>query len=154
MTRIVQMAKKPRLTRQLDVIALDVELRAKYRDPKQKLDVLLIPAFVKIFDLHDRQLASLRCARLAIGAENFRRDHRGRWPDNMNQLVPACLVEVPLDPFKEGPLRYTRLNDGVLIYSAGPNQDDEPIDPEKWQRHGTDPFFRLWDLDRRGPTPD
>jgi hypothetical protein len=68
--------------------------------------------------------------------------------------IPAYLERIPLDPFDGAPLRYRRLDDGVVIYSVGPDGKDNGgkfgKDPMK---EGTDRGFRLWDVPIRRQPP-
>jgi hypothetical protein len=66
------------------------------------------------------------------------------------------LNEVPIDPFDGKPLRYTRVKDGVVVYSVGPDggNDSGAFDPKKSAYEpGQDIVFRLYDLDQRGLPP-
>jgi hypothetical protein len=68
--------------------------------------------------------ARLRCARVAVAAERYRRA-KGRWPERMDDLVPEYLDAVPLDPYGSGEaLRYRRRPDGADLYSLLPDGVD------------------------------
>ncbi|MGA2534279.1 MAG: hypothetical protein ABSG19_14735 [Candidatus Aminicenantales bacterium] len=49
----------------------------------------------------------------------------GRYPENLEALVPDILPEVPVDPFTGKPLVYKMENGELLIYSLGSNQKDD-----------------------------
>jgi hypothetical protein len=99
-----------------------------------------------IEDYFLRVHALMRCAIVALAAERYRIDH-GNWPGNIADLVPNYLDAVPLDPFDATPLRYRRIDQGVVLSSVGPKpvpaySDSRPIE------------FRLWNVDqRRQKTP-
>jgi hypothetical protein len=99
--------------------------------------------------------AEFRCAVVALAAERFRRRH-GRWPGRLDELAPEYLATVPADPFGGGPLRLRRLPDGLVIYSVGPDGQDDGGDvrgvPEPFKT-GLDLGFRLWDVDHRRQAP-
>ncbi len=65
----------------------------------------------------------LLTAELALQA--FQQEHAAL-PDNLNQLVPNYLNEIPTDPFDLGglPLRYRRDGNSFLVYSIGPDTTD------------------------------
>jgi ABC-type Na+ efflux pump permease subunit len=97
----------------------------------------------------------LRCAVAALAAERFRR-RRGRWPERLDDLVPDFLDKVPADPFDGAPLRLRRLPDGLVIYSAGSDGQDDGGDVQTIpgvNEDGKDVGFRLWDVARRRQEP-
>jgi hypothetical protein len=49
----------------------------------------------------------------------------GRYPENLEALVPGLLPEIPIDPFTGKPLVYKIENGELLIYSLGSNQKDD-----------------------------
>jgi hypothetical protein len=119
---------------------------------------------IRITAFH-RHRAELRCAAVMVAVERYRRA-TNRWPDALIDLVPAYLPSVPLDPFAGTPLHYRRLDDGVVIYSFGPDGKDnggnldEPDEPfeliHRWKKatdEGTDLGFRLWDVPQRRQLP-
>jgi hypothetical protein len=106
-------------------------------------------------DLFRLQHALLRCLAVALAAERYRRDH-GNWPASAEQLAPQWIAAVPLDPFDGQPLRYRRLPDGVVVYSVGPDRQDNggELDRADPKRPGSDLGCRLWDVKhRRQPPP-
>jgi lysophospholipase L1-like esterase len=82
--------------------------------------------------------AQLQCALAALAIERYRRDH-GRWPERLQDLLPAYLSTVPTDPFDGSPLRLVPTEDGVVISGL-----DSRVS------------FRLWDAKKRhrGPMVD
>src|SRR5262249_13352626 len=76
-----------------------------------------------VFGADQRQRALLASLATALAAERFRRD-TGRWPDALAELVPAYVATVPTDPYDFQPLRYRRLDDGVVTYALGPDELD------------------------------
>ncbi len=65
------------------------------------------------------------------------------------------LHAVPLDPFDNKPLRYRKDDQGVIVYSVGPDGKDDGGDRTTLNTHtpGTDIGFRLWDVDKRRKSP-
>jgi hypothetical protein len=106
------------------------------------------PEFVRVFH---RAKADLRCAAAALAAERYRLA-KGRWPERLDDLVPDYLPAVPTDPFDGQPLRLRRTDDGLMIYSIGPDGTDNGgnLDRKSEVMPGTDVGFRLWDAGRRG----
>jgi hypothetical protein len=66
----------------------------------------------------------LQLLRLQLALSEYRR-RKGEFPQPLEQLVPALLPAVPVDPFAEKPFVYQRRGDGYLLYSLGPDQDDD-----------------------------
>jgi hypothetical protein len=112
---------------------------------------------IRALPQHDRRYrAILRCIVATLAVERYRLAH-DHWPDSLGDLVPAQLRDVPTDPFDGKPLRYLQLDGGVVIYSVGPDGQDDggTIDRKNPNRDGTDIGFRLWDVPhRRQPPPD
>jgi hypothetical protein len=111
---------------------------------------LLVPSMIRVGESFYRNQALLRCAVVGLAAERYRIGH-GHWPDSLSALVPEFLEKVPLDPYDAKPLRYRRLKDGVLMYSVGPDEQDNggKLDREDPRKPGTDIGFQLWDVNSR-----
>jgi hypothetical protein len=98
----------------------------------------------------NRTQAELRCTAAALAAERYRLAEKA-WPDRLDALVPRYLDAVPTDPFDGKPLRWRRTDDGLVIYSVGPDRVDnggklfrqQTLEPE------VNIGFQLWDLDKR-----
>jgi hypothetical protein len=116
---------------------------------------LLVPALGKMAVSCQRSRAQLRSALAAVAAERYRLA-RGHWPENLEALKEAgTLREVPTDLYNEQPLRLRRLEDGLIIYSVGPDGEDNGghLDPRNPTATGTDIGFRLWDVAKRRQAP-
>jgi hypothetical protein len=97
--------------------------------------------------------AKLRCAAVALAAEQFRRE-TGRWPDMLTELVPNYLSAVPRDPCDLQPLRLARRPDGIVIYSVGEDGTDEGgAIASDGAAKAIDIGIRLWDVDKRRQPP-
>jgi hypothetical protein len=115
----------------------------------------LAPKLIKIAEGYQLSRAELRCAIVAIAAERYRRAG-GRWPDSLEALQGAgYLREVPTDLYDGRPLRMRRLEDGLVVYSVGPDGQDNGgrLDHRNVRAPGTDLGFRLWDAARRRRGP-
>lgn len=49
----------------------------------------------------------------------------GHYPEKLADLVPDYLAELPRDQFREATLNYRRTKQGYVLYSVGPNSNDE-----------------------------
>lgn len=116
---------------------------------------LFLPAVEKVSSASWRGTAEARCIVVGLACERFRLKH-GRWPKELAE-IPADMLPggVPLDPFDGKALRYKHLEDGVVIYSVGPDGADDEGNIVRSGPHGpgTDVGFRLWNPDRRRQPP-
>jgi hypothetical protein len=65
-------------------------------------------------------------------------------------LVPRYLKEIPVDPYDGAPLRMRRLDDGLVIYSVGPDgKDNGGTLGNGVGAPGTDTGIRLFDPEHR-----
>ena len=56
----------------------------------------------------------------------WQRDHGGRTPENLADAFAAIgLNEVPVDPFSGEPLKIASIDNHAVIYSVGPDGDDD-----------------------------
>ncbi|HZY90394.1 MAG TPA: hypothetical protein VFE78_36570 [Gemmataceae bacterium] len=154
MNRFVEIARLPPHEQDAAERQLDSELRGlKRSDP---LAVLFIPALQKVSQAACRKHAYLRCMEVALAAERYRQANK-KWPELLDNLCPDLLAAVPLDPFDGQPLRYRRLEDGVMIYSVSHDGEDNGgnLDPAHPMQPGVDVGCRLWDVKhrRRPPRP-
>ena len=150
MTRAVEVAKLPTDERRAAFQQLDATMK-----DQPILVRLLLPALSKVSDADQKTQAHLRCAITATAAERYRRA-TGRWPETLDALKEAgYLQETPADPYDGQPLRRRRLDDGVEVYSVGPDGEDNggKMDRRNVTAPGTDIGFRLWDVAARRQSP-
>jgi hypothetical protein len=118
--------------------------------PKTAVITRLLMPVPKMGEAFRRKHAYLRCTIAALAAERYRRE-KGMWPEKIDKLCPKYLVNVPLDPFDGEPLRYRRLEDGLVIYAVGNDEidNDGNLDREHPNQPGVDIGYRLWDVAKR-----
>jgi hypothetical protein len=78
---------------------------------------LILPSLGRRASLEARCLVLIRLGCVALALERFRAEGGG-YPDILSRLVPNYLPELPLDPFRGGPLRYTKTASGFTLTSA------------------------------------
>lgn len=150
MTQFIDMNRLPPGERQQALAGFERKVRTM-KKPTLAPTWLFLGALTKISEAHDRHLANLGCAIAALAAERFRIAHR-RWPNSLDELVPTTLAKAPEDPYVGGPLRFRRLDDGIVIYSVARDGKDDGgnLDrKEGGKEPGTDIGFRLWDVEHR-----
>ncbi|MFO0818862.1 MAG: hypothetical protein U1A77_13025 [Pirellulales bacterium] len=91
------------------------------------LNGLLLPAFGQLNIAIGRADARQRLARLAIALHGHRLEH-GSFPESLEAIRQTRLI--PLDPFDDQPLRMTRRDGRLVIYSIGVNRIDDQGQPE------------------------
>jgi hypothetical protein len=70
-------------------------------------------------------LALVRSARMMVAIESFRHDHGGERPERADDLVPAYLSSLPVDPYSGGHLLIHDEATSYAVYSAGSNGRDD-----------------------------
>jgi hypothetical protein len=96
--------------------------------------------------------ALLNCSIVAVAMERFRLAHH-RWPDKLEELAPAYMKAIPVDPFGGQSLRLISQGPARIIYSVGRNLVDDggKVGPQML-RGGADFGFILHDpAQRRRP---
>lgn len=142
MNRGVEIAKLPHHER---TAAFD-EWEKATRDTRNPVVRTLAPAMSKVNRADIRVQAWLRSSLASVACERYRLKH-GAFPNGLDDLVKARLLDaVPRDPFDDQPLRYRRMNDGVIVYSVGSDKTDNQghLDRENPDAAGADVGFRLW----------
>jgi hypothetical protein len=154
MTEYVRIARLPPEEQAEPIKALERDVKQSRAGYRAILATMLMPAFIKVWEAARREQAGLRCAIVAIAAERYRKDH-GRWPEALNDLTHGYLKAVPTDPYDGKPLRWKPLPDGVIVYSVGPDLDDNGGALNRTQplAKGIDYGFRLWDPAQRRRPP-
>jgi hypothetical protein len=100
------------------------------RRPRKILCAVLLPAMEKVAMRLARLEARRRTVIVAIAAEHYRLANNGRLPEELRDLVPGHLPQIPVDPFDGEPLRFKKLPTGFVVYSIGPDRvDDGGIEP-------------------------
>ncbi|MEX0704731.1 MAG: hypothetical protein WD069_21715 [Planctomycetales bacterium] len=88
----------------------------------------IAPISIGFLGSEDRRDAHFDLTRLAVALAAFRADH-GRYPTALADLLPKHITKIPADLFSENerPPIYRRDDDGAgyLLYSVGPNGEDE-----------------------------
>ena len=84
---------------------------------------LLLPSLGKVFEKAATHSARCRAAAVSLALEQHRRQN-GSLPESLHELAPAWISQIPNDPFDTRPLRYQRSSPGYIVYSVGPDEQD------------------------------
>ena len=146
MNQAIAIAKLP--SEQQSVELQKWEANASNQPPVVRL---LCPAMSKVGEACIRRQAQLRCSIAMTAAERYRLS-KGKWSESLDALKEAgFLNQIPIDVYDGQPLRLKRLDDGLVIYSVGPDGQDDggKLDRQHPRAKGTDLGCRLWDVDKR-----
>jgi hypothetical protein len=78
---------------------------------------IVAPALARVSVLDSRAHAHMDLARTGLAVERYRLA-TGKLPEQLTDLVPAYLSQVPTDPFDGQPIRYRRTEPGYVVYSV------------------------------------
>jgi len=84
----------------------------------------LIPNFSATFVKETDREADLAVARIGLACRIFE-NRRGRLPENIAELSPDILKEIPVDPFTGESFIYKKSGEGFIVYSLGSNRKDD-----------------------------
>lgn len=90
----------------------------------RNLSALIFSNHMRAVVRENECIARLRLATTALAVEQFR-NQNGRLPQKLRELTPAFLAEIPEDPFTGTELPYRQLPTGYVIYSVGPDLNDD-----------------------------
>jgi len=144
-TSLVAIANLPHQDQQKAVTELALKLNEKPNLRK------IFPSFIVNIGIEsNRYLAMLNCAITGLAIERYRITN-GKWPRKLDELVPEYLAKLPTDPFNGEPLLVGTILGGLVIYSVGPDLQDNNglIDDSNSKKEGTDIGFRLWEVPMR-----
>lgn len=98
-------------------------LRIKATQPVANLfTVMLAPAVQRSAEVIHSAAATGRMAQVAIDVAAFKKAN-GEYPDALSRLPGAD--KLPVDPFSEKPFNYRREGAGFVLWSVGPDGDDD-----------------------------
>jgi len=102
----------------------EIEFSRQYVKDWNILAWMLLPALYRPQVAYVRGISSYHALRINVALRLYRAE-RGGYPDALASLVPQYLDELPVDPFSGKAFHYRREGDGWLLYSVGPDQDDD-----------------------------
>ncbi len=100
---------------------------------RRTLSGLLISSYVGVARRQNAGIAIQQIALAAMALEKFAHE-TGSLPQSLTEITPRFLAGVPDDPFSGSPLKYRRTDRGYVIYSVGPDRQDDgglEVPPER-----------------------
>lgn len=104
----------------------------------------LSPSLNRIYERELRSVAQSICARTALAVERYGLD-TGQLPETLNQLVPAFVPSISLDPFNGQPLGFRHLDKGYVVYSVGADLVDNQGEERKTGKDAKGQTQTAWD---------
>jgi len=96
---------------------------------------LLLPALDKLYLKELSRLSYHSIVQTVIAIERFKNDYN-RLPENLSQLVPQYIAQVPLDfldtATQPTPIKYRIVPNGYLVYSVAEDGEDNQGSKELW----------------------
>jgi hypothetical protein len=94
--------------------------------------------------------ALFAATRVLLAAERYRRSV-GRWPERLDDVVPAYLREIPRGPYSDQPVRFVHKGDGVIAYAVGLKGEDNGgrLNPQRKREPKFDVGEHLWNPELR-----
>jgi hypothetical protein len=121
---IAQVKEQPTDFLRIDLTALPLYTPKILRPVKHLLARQFVNTSFKLASAEASSLAELRSLIVALACERYRLA-TGAWPKSLDDLQPAYLKEIPLDPYTNKPMLFRELPDGIVIYSVGVNGVDD-----------------------------
>ncbi|MBU0714285.1 MAG: hypothetical protein KJ964_02875 [Verrucomicrobia bacterium] len=106
---------------------------------------LLFPNLTAVVTRNTEHDAAIDVARVGLGLKLFKQKN-GAYPDLLDKLTPEFLESIPVDPFTGKALIYRKADAGFMLYSLGPNQQDDNGTPRPTgkQATGEEPYDIAW----------
>ncbi|MFQ5425282.1 MAG: hypothetical protein ACE5F9_15055 [Phycisphaerae bacterium] len=94
------------------------------------LSRMVMPSLSRSIELWLRATGSKRALQAGLACERYRLAN-GRWPEQLDDLVPDYLDAVPRDPFDDEPIRYARIEGGIRVWCIGEDLTDDGGDVKR-----------------------
>ena len=109
---------------------LPIYERPALSEPRDPFLSMFAGPFSRAFRPTDRTRAQREVVKGMLAIQGFRSKY-GRLPKKLEDVAPEFLPKTPIDPYTGKPLAYKLTPDGYLLYSFGPDQDDDGGAPLK-----------------------
>jgi len=114
------------LAEQTEQARLPIYERPALPEPRDQF----LPVYARAFRLTDRTCAQREVVKGMLAIQAFRSKY-GHLPEKLEDVAPEFLPKTPIDPYTGKPLAYKLTPDGYLLYSFGPDKDDDGGAPLK-----------------------
>ncbi len=116
-------------------------------ETRSKLHLLMIPQAHRAWRNSASIVAENALARVAVALARFH-GATGSYASRLDDLVPAYLAKIPLDPWTDQPFRYAIKDGAAVVYSLGFDRDDDGgrAIADQWDE---DDFDVVWTVKRK-----
>jgi len=121
----------PESLRTIKALDKEVERLPIYRGTIARM---IFPVFSRALESRESKTALLRAAQISLALKVYKAEH-GAYPDSLAELEKAGW-KLPTDPFTQKPYYYRRDGAGFVVWSAGPDMDDDDGRPLNYERLG------------------
>ena len=129
MNKAVQLAPLPYRDSRQQFASLEHEVDHLPGFPPRVVTGILLPDYSRMPLRRDAAAARLGLAQVALQLKAYRATHSA-YPQSLSVLEQALAKPLPQDPFSARSFVYRRQGQGFLLYSWGPNlQDDRGVPP-------------------------
>jgi hypothetical protein len=123
---------------------IDTKVESNPGGLRRYISRMLLYAIGRVIEKEARRVAMLRMTQTAIAIERYRLANGGALPETLELLAPEFLPSILHDPFDGQPLRYRQLDKGYIVYSLGPDKEDNEGDLEPDESQPKDERFRIF----------
>jgi hypothetical protein len=85
---------------------------------------LVLPNWEQVLSKDIKVLTQLRVLEAALAIERYRLKNQ-KMPEDLKELVPQFVAVAPKDPYTGNMLRFKKMEIGYMVWSVGPNGNDE-----------------------------
>ncbi len=139
MRRLGELASRPYYEAQEEFEAVEKQFESR---PQGIVTQLVFPALGRCAQIFARGDAQRGVARVGLAMCRYRAA-KETFPEKLQELVPEFISAVPRDPFDGQPLRLKSTEQDLVIYSIGPNGEDDGGIPFGKEEQTGDITFRL-----------
>ncbi len=134
MARQVQASGRPYLEAKAELDAIEPQLREARM---AMLSAMIVPVYARVYSKRDASVTRVDLCRIALALKSYK-SHHGQYPQNLAQLQHELPWTLPKDVFSGRDFIYRRQAEGFLIYSVGPDFDDDGGAKYQWDTRNGD----------------